>query len=807
MKKYIFHLIVLVLLASCSQKNLTLTNNNFQIEINSNGQIKSLCDRQKMTEYFPENQISYLLSLRADGTIVHPDKLVWNEDNTSLHLTFKSINTVAQIKVEQKSTHTTFELLKIEGNSNPDLAIWGPFATTINKTVGECVGVVRNDDFAIGIQALNIKTLGGYPTNEDDTEPAYDIFASSNLVDIGDSVKVLYRGQTAKYTEFGSVLQAYCRDRSHDRIIPVWKHDNYEVPAFDDGGLTGTKIALFGCAASNALETIGKVEIEEGLPHPEIEGEWGKTANAAMASYLIQSFSEDNLDRAIELTKKAGLKYLYHGGPFKNWGHFDLQEKPFPDNWESMKRCVERAEKRGVRLGLHTLSNFITTNDPYVTPIPDPRLAKVGSSKLTSTIDENATEIVIEDPMFFNQMKNNSLHALVIDNEIVRYAKVSETEPWTLLDCERGAFNTQKDSHQKGTIISKLMDHGYKTFLTNNELSDEMAVKIADLFNYTGLRQISFDGLEGNWSTGMGQYGRTRFVKKWYDSLKPELQGKVINDASNPGHYFWHMFTRMNWGEPWYAGFRESQTQYRLMNQDFYRRNLMPCMLGWFSMSEQISLEDVEWLLARAAGFDAGFALTTSEQVVAANGLGEQLLETIAMWEQLRHAGAFSAEQKKLMENIKNEFHLVPASENSWTLYQYKIDRFEHKQKTRQPGEPVFSKFEFENTNGKQALQFILTAPDETAISNLSFDIDNFKRVGLAVNIPAKHHLKYEGGEHAVVYSPTWNKVKTVDINAGSFEVDNGSCSLIFDCKFVGESDSPVKLELKTIDEGELITL
>ena len=472
-----------------------------------------------------------------------------------------------------------------------------------------------------------------------------------------------------------------------------------------------------------------------------------------------------------------------------------------------MKRCVERAEKQGVRLGLHTLSNFITTNDPYVTPIPDPRLSKVGSSKLVSDIDENAPEIVIEDPMFFNQMKNNSLHAFVIDNEIIRYAKVSETEPWTLLDCERGAFNTQKGSHQKGTDISKLMDHGYKTFLTNNELSDEMAVKIADLFNYTGLRQISFDGLEGNWSTGMGQYGRTRFVKKWYDNLKPELQGKVINDASNPGHYFWHMFTRMNWGEPWYAGFRESQTQYRLMNQDFYRRNLMPCMLGWFSMSEQISLEDVEWLLARAAGFDAGFALTTSEKVIAANGLGEQLLETIAMWEKLRHAGAFSTEQKKLMENIKNEFHLVPASENRWTLYQYKIDRFEHKQKVRQPGEPVFSKFKFENTNGKQALQFILTAPDETAISDLSFDIDNFKRVGLAVSIPAKHHLKYEGGEHAVVYSPTWNKVKTVDINAGNFEVDKGSCSLIFDCKFVGESDSPVKLELKTIDEGELITL
>jgi RNA polymerase sigma factor (sigma-70 family) len=131
-----------------------------------------------------------------------------------------------------------------------------------------------------------------------------------------------------------------------------------------------------------------------------------------------------------------------------------------------------------------------------------------------------------------------------------------------------------------------------------------VARRLADLFNQTGLMQISFDGLEGNWSTGMGQYGRTLFVTTWYDHLRDDLRGRVINDASNPGHYFWHIYTRMNWGEPWYAGFRESQTEYRLKNQEYFRRNLMPCMLGWFNITAQTSLEDIEWLLARAAGFD-----------------------------------------------------------------------------------------------------------------------------------------------------------------------------------------------------------
>ncbi len=805
--KNLIYLLLLVFVMACSSDRLKLGNKKFHIELNNKGQVVSLYDCINQQEYYPENQKSYLLSFRVNQTIHHPTTLKWNEEKTTLILSFSEINTVAEIKLTQKNTHINFELVKIESDTKPDLAIWGPFATTIKKVVGETVGVVRNSDFAIGIQALNIKTLGGYPTNEDDTEPAYDIFSTNNLVDIGDSVKILYRGQTAKHTEFGSVIQAYCRNRSEDRIINVWDHENYFVPAFEDGGLTGTKIALFGCSSENALETIGKIEIEESLPHPKIDGEWGKTTTNSTASYLIQSFSEENLNKALELTKKAGLKYLYHAGPFENWGHFDLNKNAFPDNWESMKRCVERAEKQGVHLGVHTLSNFITTNDPYVSPIPDHRLAKVGSSALSNKIDKKTRSIEIEDPMFFNQMKNNSLHAVVIETEIIRYAKVSEQKPWILEDCERGAFETTATAHEKGATISKLMDHGYKTFLTNNELSAEMANTIANLFNFTGLKQISFDGLEGNWSTGMGQYARLRFVKTWYDNLSTELQGKIINDASNPGHFFWHIYTRMNWGEPWYAGFRESQTQYRLMNQDYYRRNLMPCMLGWFSMSAQISLEDVEWLLARAAGFDAGFALSTSERIIATHGKGELLLETISMWEKLRHAGAFSSDQKKRMEDIKNEFHLVPVSTNQWTLFQYEINRFEHKQKTLQPGQPVHSSFQFTNSNKKQALQFIITAPKDCAIENLSFDINNFKKIELPVKLEAGYHLKYEGKNTAIIYDKYWREIESIKIDSKKFEIEQGSHTLIFDCMFNDKTDVAVKLELKTVNNGEQIKL
>ena len=139
---------------------------------------------------------------------------------------------------------------------------------------------------------------------------------------------------------------------------------------------------------------------------------------------------------------------------------------------------------------MHTLSNFITTNDPYVTPVPDKRLAKVGYSLLTEDIDEVVKEIGIEEPGFFNQFENNTLKAVVVGNEIIRYGSVSTSPPWKLLNCQRGAFNTKPTDHSASDSIGKLMDHGYQVFLGNHELDQDIARTIAKLFNETGLMQI-----------------------------------------------------------------------------------------------------------------------------------------------------------------------------------------------------------------------------------------------------------------------------------------------------------------------------
>jgi hypothetical protein len=551
------------------------------------------------------------------------------------------------------------------------------------------------------------------------------------------------------------------------------------------------------------LETIGKIEIAEDLPHPTIDGQWGKVSPGASGAYLIMGFTEDDIDEALEITKKAGLKYLYHyGKTFKSWGHFELYEGEFPNGYDGMKMCVEKAKEQGVNIGLHTLSNFINTNDPYVAPIPDKRLAKVGSSVITADLDKDQKEIFIESPDFFNQYKNNSLRTVQIGNELIRYGKVSEKAPWKLVDCQRGAFKTNIATHKKNDKISKLLDHGYKVFLSNTDLTIELSKNIAELYNKTGMRQLSFDGLEGNKSTGLGNYGEVMMPYVWYNTLTDDIKSNLIVDASRTTHFFWHIFSRMNWGEPWYAGFRESQTEYRMKNQKYFRRNMMPGMLGWFRMTPEISLEDMEWMLARSAAYDAGYAFVTSPVTIKTHGMSDEVLEMIKQWEKARIGGAFPTDLKKQMENTDNEYHLKTIAENGWNLYPVNSEIFRHTKKVRQPGEPLYSTFSYNNLYEKQAVTLTIQALEETKCSNIYIELDNYKKIEFPVTLSNKQIIRYIGGNSAILYDKYWNKIKTLDLKIEKMEIDKGDHSIAVDCDFLSGKKSEIKIDVKTIGKA-----
>jgi hypothetical protein len=795
---------LITLLLGCSQeKVVTYDLGTFQMGINSQGEIVELKDGIAEKDYLLSDETSYLISLKIDTVVYHPTKATFSDEGRTIEFDFIKGRKLT-VHAVAKDKYFTFEVEAISDDQNLEAVIWGPYYTTINESIGETVGIVQNEAITFGLQALNVKTLGGYPWSDDDVMPQLDIFRQSdydNLVREEDNPWVLYYVEAAKPCENGSSLQAYTRNRKQERVIRNWGHDRYVAPPYGDGGVVGSKIALFASPTESALATIGEIELQEGLPHPTIEGEWVKTSPIINSSYLIMDFTENNIDECLEVVKKSGFNYLYHGHPFASWGHFPLLKDQFPNGLDGMKACVERAEAEGIRMGTHLLTNFINPTDSYVSPKPDQRLAVVGSSSLVQAVDEQQTEIEIAAPDFFNQYENNHLRSVLVNEEIIRYGAVSEAPPWKLLDCRRGAFGTKASAHAKGDTISKLMDHAYKVFLGNADLNKEIAENIADFMNYTGVRMLDFDGLEGTHSTGMGHYGKVLFAQQWYDGLNEDIKNHYLLGASRPAHYFWHIYSRMNWGEPWYAGFRESQTEYRLRNQKYYQRNLMPGMLGWFKMTSSTSIEDIEWLMARSAGFDAGFAFVTDLESIQKNGQSDDIFSILNVWETARLKGLFSKEQKEKMQDLDKEFRLKKSSEGNLNLTQVYSLKFEHEEKVRQPGEPVFSTFEFENEGRPKAFSLIISAVG-TALSDITMEIDRYQTISIPLSLGEGEALKIKHSGEAHFFDANWNLVSTVALENWPAQISEGKHSFIFDASFEDDTQE-AKAKIELILEGE----
>ncbi|HMP32534.1 MAG TPA: hypothetical protein PKD85_23200, partial [Saprospiraceae bacterium] len=207
-----------------------------------------------------------------------------------------------------------------------------------------------------------------------------------------------------------------------------------------------------------------------------------------------------------------------------------------------------------------------------------------------------------------------------------------------LLDCQRGVDGTEATAHMKGTRAGMLFDYPYNTLFPNFEMLQEIAGNLGRFFTETGVSHMDFDGHEGCLASGEGDYGMQIFADKVIKDTKHTL----VNGTSRSYHYYWHLCHYWNWGEPWYGGFRESQGDYRLENQPFLERNYMPNMLGWFLLSPTTTVEDIEWMMARAAGYNAGFALVARYKSLQKNPNTSQLLALVKLWQEAYRSKIFS---------------------------------------------------------------------------------------------------------------------------------------------------------------------
>ena len=152
----------------------TLQTDYAMIGIDSKGFITSIKENKTGKEYCPKGISSALMSLYKNNQYILPIKATFNGAKHEIVLTYSN-GSVARIKVESKKQYLRFQLLSLKPGNGEECIVWGPYKTTIQEIIGETIGVVRNKEFAIGVQALDINSIEGVPENGDDAGGGYFI--------------------------------------------------------------------------------------------------------------------------------------------------------------------------------------------------------------------------------------------------------------------------------------------------------------------------------------------------------------------------------------------------------------------------------------------------------------------------------------------------------------------------------------------------------------------------------------------------------------------------------------------------------
>jgi hypothetical protein len=685
------------------------------IEVNDKGFITSVKSLRTGKEYCPKGMSSALLSLCQDKKYIRPETARFDETGDAIILSYPN-GSVARVKVMEKQEYLSMKLESLTNHSMIDNIVWGPYKLTISKSIGDIISVLRDGDFAVGLLGLDDNTTSGPPTDGDMSFLYYFVHSPDTVkfplppglkegqtFPIGGDGKndVAFFSQPEEYfrmnggngawlePSFGAAVCMHSRDRRREQMIRFPNYpDNvdgklnsarYQLVTTADAGYIGSSVALYGCPDSLGLKTIEQIVLNEGLPHPEIDGRWVKDL-AAYRPDIAWSGPHDSL---ASYSMRLGIKGVqdegfgeYYPNPANRWGSRRIDFKgakalTVPEYGAAM-------QAKGIRYGLHTLCEFLQPdNNSDVSPVPSDSLAIMQRTTITKDILPEDTVITVADTAHFNEFggwEGNQTNVLKIGKELIEYDSITRKLPYSFLHIKRGFHQTKRAAYPAGTTIVKLQPNCYQGFAPDIDLQDRYADYYGKWLTEGKMDYVDFDGLESCMYQGHGQYSFKRFFRKLFDSYYANggkylrVMGSGIQEGS------WHYMSVCNVGggdhmfSPVLNKWGIEGKDIRYMQESSY----FPATFGIQNLESDWSLYDAENLEAKSIGFNATYMLGLSQQAVEKNPYKDSIFSAISTWEKARAAGVFTNELKKKLSDLSFKFHLLPRGATGFELYPVK---------------------------------------------------------------------------------------------------------------------------------------
>ena len=454
-------------------------------------------------------------------------------------------------------------------------------------------------------------------------------------------------------------------------------------------GMIGAEIALIGCPQSDLREVIKEVvDQARDLPHSTIGGPRALDAPINQGSYLFnfKDLSEDTVDQWISLANKLGINQIdFHGGTSFRFGDCYPNPETYPEGRKSLKRVIDRLHDAGISAGLHTYAFFINKKCPWVTPIPDPRLAKDAVFTLASDLSMDATKTPVVEPTekmstitgFFVR---NSV-TLQIEDELITYSNISKHTPYAFLNCKRGACGTKISSHPKGAKVYHLKEC-FGLFVPDGDstLLAEVADKTAQTFNDCGFDMIYLDALDGEDILGGGENG-WHYGSKFVFELFSRLKKSALMEMSTFHHHLWYVRSRMGAMDHPSRGHKRFIDMHCKANEGL-KRMFLPGHLGWWSIKtwngiqgEPTFSDDIEYLCGKCIATDVGLSIMGINPSNCDKPIYKRMAGILKRYEDLRHSNYFSESVKSQLRIPGAEHAMKKDANDGWSFYPRQYDK------------------------------------------------------------------------------------------------------------------------------------
>ena len=561
-------------------------------------------------------------------------------------------------RVEVHDGYFTFELVESNAESMDTFTLVH-LPVTLDEHVGKIINVCHNEQFGIGVLALNIRTR--------------------------------------------------CLMTQAD--LPVLEASGESFT----GGLTGIKAAVLAAPADSILHTIGQMEKYEGIPHPEIDGVWAKISPGTKKSNLTIDCNEHNVEKVIQYAQEGGFECIII--EMEEWaesaGTYTVNKKNFPRGLDGLRTVVSKIHSAGLKAGTKFLVGCIGKDDPYVSPNPDPRLFKLRSRTLAREISPQDTTIYstyslvqfpLMEPFAPKEMD------IQIENEIISYSGlVPEGYNPRFTGCGRGLHNTGANSHKSGEKIFHLAQRrDYYIIDPNTSLADEVSERISGVVEGAGLDLVILDGEEFISVHDPLWYFEALIMNK----VCAKLPEGVLIQSGNVPHFNWHYISRYEEGT--LHSFGSSGTGEGRINGGVGKAadNFISAQAGVWEISidniseNSINRDFFETAGAKCIGFNVPFSLRATVSTLDGFGRTHRILDLVRIYEDLRRREYFSENVKSMLRKPGGDYTIQKDGLDHWKFVS--VTRFTRDIDVNPESTPA--EWKIHNPYGSQPAELRITA-------------------------------------------------------------------------------------------------